>query len=138
MGLTLTAEYADAPEYDLGYGAFLNLRRDIAQAANAEFGAHYARIGETLVHPELADAYDKETDRLIRKHHIGARICSFLFQPDCDGYLTPFACKAVADVIADMDKDRAYGYAARARMSLAEFRGMLLECFKQRKRLIWY
>ena len=41
MGLTLTAKYKDAPEWDMGYGSFFRLRRDIAYTISKEFDTWY-------------------------------------------------------------------------------------------------
>ena len=85
MGLTITADYKDAPAWDMGYSSFFRLRKDIAYMVSQEFGDHYADIISSRYRfdKKACEEYDKTTDYLIKKYRLKKRFLDFLYAPDC-------------------------------------------------------
>ena len=146
MGLTICGEWKDAPEWDMGYGSFFRLRRDIAYSVSEEFGDHYANLIH-LYHFNDDGSYDKETERLIRKYHCKKRFLDFLYSPDAGYRLSPKKCEAVLNQIAygeDSEEhgniDTLYGYTAYPErcMKLSDFICLLVDCRNRKKYLVWY
>lgn len=137
MGLTLTAKYKDAPEWDMGYGSFFRLRRDVAYTISKEFGEHYADITWGSFHQE---EYDEITNILLRKYHVSNRLIFFLYSPDCEARISPLRCKAVYDQIEGTKNNFLYGYTARpnACMTWEDFKCMLKECYERKTYMYWY
>ncbi len=148
MGLTITADYKGAPEWDMGYSSFFRLRRDIAYTVSKEFGDHYADITSSLYmfNEEACEKYDRNTDYLIKKYRLRKRFVDFLYSPDCGYRLSPMKCKAVLEQIAygrgteDTGSDTLYGYMARpdSCMKMSDFIDLLATCSSRKKYLIWY
>ena len=146
MGLTITADYKDAPEWDMGYASFFRLRRDIAYTVSKEFGDHYADMtSSALFNKKLCEEYDKTTDYLIKKYRLKNRFLDFLYAPDTGYKLSPMKCKAVLLQIAygkstENAPDSLYGYMARPEdcMKMNDFIDLLSACVAQKKYLVWY
>ena len=147
MGLTITADYKDAPEWNMGYASFFRLRRDIAYSVSQEFGDHYADCVSSLYvfNEKACEEYNKTTDYLIKKYRLKKRFLDFLYAPDAGYRLSPMKCKAVLDQIAygENTKDEAislYGYAARpdSCMTMYNFIDLLAMCSAKGKYLVWY
>ena len=139
MGVTIRGRYPGSPSYDMGYTTFFNLRSDIAYTVSEEFGAHYAEMPKACAKTIDVKAYDRRTERLIKKFHCKERFLSFLYQPDAEGKLSPYKCKALLDQIESMDGEWLYGYKAHPYdcMSIAQFRVLLRECFDRKVYLEW-
>ncbi|MBR6982082.1 MAG: hypothetical protein IKH75_00890 [Ruminococcus sp.] len=148
MGLTITADYKEAPEWDMGYASFFRLRRDIAYTVSKEFGDHYADITSTIYmfDKKACEEYDRITDYLIKKYRLKKRFVDFLYAPDCGYRLSPMKCKAVLLQIGygnkskNIESDSLYGYAARPEscMRIEDFIDLLATCSATKKYLIWY
>lgn len=126
----------------MGYATFYRLRRDAAYAYGKEYGDHYAKIiGHQIGSDRAAtEAYNRETERLIRKYKIPERFLVFLYQSDVDGHLSPFQCKAVCEATKNLDQDKTYGYAgwdSKHQMTMGKFRELLNTCYEKRKYLVW-
>lgn len=141
MGICIRGDYEGSPQWDMGYSSFYQLRRDVAYFVSDEFGAHYADIIYSANCPE---EYDSETERLIKKYKIPARLLDFLYLPDAEARLSPLKCKAVYDCITyskprEDQLKKLYGYRARPNdcMKLVDFLDLLLECYNRRKYLVW-
>ena len=148
MGLTITADYKDAPDWDMGYASFFRLRSDIAYTVSKEFGDHYADITSScyVFNEKLCEKYDKITDYLIKKYRLKKRFVDFLYAPDTGYRLSPMKCKAVLLQIAygentkNVKNDSLYGYTARpdSCMKMNDFIDLLTACIAQKKYLVWY
>ena len=148
MGLTITANYKDAPEWDMGYASFFMLRRDIAYTVSKEFGDHYADITSSIYmfDKKACEEYDKITDYLIKKYRLKKRFVDFLYAPDSGYRLSPMKCKAVlhqiayGDNSADAENESLYGYTGRpdSCMKMTDFIDLLTTCSATKKYLIWY
>lgn len=133
MGLSLTAEYKDAPDYSMGYGSFFCLRRDIAYTISKEFGDAYADIVWGSLHPE---EYDRRITALLKKYHVKKRLEDFLFASDCNAKMSPMKCKAIYEQIKGVQSTTKYGY-AYSKMSMDQFRELLRQCFERKCYMYW-
>ena len=139
MGVTIRGRYSESPSYDMGYITFFKLRSDIAHTVSEEYGAHYDEMPKACAKIIDVKAYDRRTECLIKKFHCKERFLSFLYQPDVEGKLSPFKCKALLNQIESMDSKRLYGYMAYPKdcMSIGQFRALLRECFDRKVYLEW-
>ena len=148
MGLTITANYKGAPEWDMGYSSFFRLRRDIAYMVSKEFGDHYVDIISPIYRfsEKRLEEYEKTTEWLIKKYRLKKRFLDFLYASDTGYKLSPMKCKAVLNQItqsrnADNAKSGSlYGYAARpgSCMKMNDFVYLLETCSAAKKYLVWY
>lgn len=138
MGLTIRGKYKGSPEWDIGYITFGLLRMDIAKAINKEYGEHYQSM---YLHPrEDWTEFNKETAILEKKYKLRTRVTDFLWESDSDGRLSPFKCKALLDVIKDVDYETLYGYVGFGKnycMKFSDFKHLLRECYERRCYLVW-
>jgi hypothetical protein len=133
MGICISAEYKDAPDFSMGYASFFRLRNEIAHVISEEFGDAYGDITWGSMHPK---EYDERINYMIRKYHVKSRICSFLFASDCEGRLSPMKCKAVYDLIYDMKSTSEFGY-VYSKMTMEQFKELLKECYERKRYLYW-
>ena len=139
MGVTIKGKYAGSPSYDMGYGSFFRLRRDIAYTVSQEYGQHYEKLPMVCAGAIDVDNYNSETERLVKKYRCKERFLEFLYQPDVDGKLSPFKCKALLDQIESLESNALYGYAVTPQycLTIPKFRELLKECFDRRVYLVW-
>ena len=140
MGLTIKGKFDGSPSYDMGYLSFYWLRRDIAYTVSEEYGQHYEKLPEACAKLIDQAIYDLRTERLIKKYHLKERFLSFLYQPDLEGKLSPFMCKALFDQIKSLESDTLYGYTSRPEhcMTMGKFKEILQQCFDRKVYLVWY
>lgn len=146
MGVTIECKKTGA-SCDLTYCGFEKLREVIANRFNPEFGEHYAK----LLSPEMlycsdekekeqmyAD-FDKETERLIKKHKLSLRVISFFFQSDCGGKISPTACKKIYSVIKDYDDNKCYGYMGLPDYAMFKhIKQIFKECSETNSYFVWW
>ena len=124
MGVTITATHSPY-EFDMGYGGFFNLRKNIAFALDEEFGENYA-------------LNDEVANRIIEKKNLNPDIISFLYQPDTEGKISYKICKQIYDIIKDVDfKEKSFRYAILRHNDYEEFKMFLKDCYSHRKQMRW-
>lgn len=85
MGVTITAKNS-AYEFDMGYGGFFNLRKNIAFALDKDFGENYA-LGSCWTERQFKDN-DRVADLIIKRKHLYEKYkntLDFLYMKDTDG-----------------------------------------------------
>ncbi len=139
VGLTLTANKS-AYSFDMGAGGFFNLRANIADLFDEQFGKHYRRLlechdqieyekhdriaNEILSHPRFKD---EDTDIVV-----------FLYASDCEGKIGYKTCGKLYDLIKNTDfKGKYFRYAAYAHNDYEELKGFLKECYSHRRTAYW-
>lgn len=147
MGVTLRCVKANQ-SVDLGCGGFLNLRNRVARLVGEPFASHYVeRLGElmseffssTEEREAAFAAFDEKTVELIDQGAVGAKVASFLLQPDCEGRIRYGACKELLKVIGDYDDNIIYGYAGWPNPAMfKDFKGLLQACVDNKCDLRWY
>lgn len=138
MGLRLTAEYGDAPSYEMQSESLHRLRCFTARCISPEYGSHYSRIRHIERWSDPVE-YNQQTERLLKKYHAKDSAVKFLYQPDNNGRLSPSQCKALLEVIGQNDTNERFGYAEYPDecMTLQQFKELLQQCFEKKKYLIW-
>ena len=138
MGIRITGKNS-ASDFDMGYGGFASLRKNIALALDKEFGENYARL--TLCHSEAQFAEnDKNADYIIEKNNLNQHkdILDFLYQSDCAGEVSSKTCKEILDLIKDIDfGDQRFQYASISENDYENFKKFLEECYRKRRKMKW-
>lgn len=145
MGVTVECKKT-GKSCDLGYGGFGRFRNKVAYLLNEEFGAHYAKLST----PEMMNIFDsnreqifyefdREAERLIKKHKISLRAVDFLWQSDCAGKIPPSACKVIYAAIKGYDDNICYGYAGRSDCAMfSDLKAVFKECCDTNSYLVWW
>ena len=136
MGVTITATHRPY-EFDMGYGGFFNLRKNIAFALDEEFGENYALLSHCFTESQFSEN-DKVADTIIKKKNLNPDIISFLYQPDTEGKISYKICKQIYDIIKDVDfKEKSFRYATLQHNDYEEFKLFLKDCYSHRKQMRW-
>lgn len=137
MGVTIECKKTGS-FCDITCGGFFRFRNKVATLSSEEFGEHYSQILTKLSADKKArDAFDRETERLIRKCKISRYVDGFLFQSDCSGRITPAACKKIYDIIKDYnDSETNYSYAAKM-VSFNDLKALIKECCDKKSCMEW-
>lgn len=138
MGITLTAN-GSPWEFDMGYGAFFSLRKNIALAYDKKFGEHYATLAYCHT-VEQYEAHDRISQLFVDDFDPDdAGIIDFLYQSDCEGSISYKTCKKIYDLIKDVDySGQRFVYATvsdgKDYEHLKEF---LRDCYRYHRKAYW-
>ena len=140
MGLTITATNAKY-EFDIGYGGFFRLRKNIALTLDQEFGELYGQL--IYCHtPSQFEDNDRAIELLINRKHLDEKykdILDFLYMSDCEGQISYKTCKQIYDLICHKNfDDKYFRYAAYAHNDYEEFKEFLKDCYSHHKNMKWY
>lgn len=145
MGVTVKCEKTGS-SCDLGYVGFGRFREKVARLLNENFGAHYAKLStpemmfafDSNEREQIFDEFDREAERLIKKHKISKRAVDFLWQSDCEGKISPSACKTIYAAIKGYDDNICYGYAGRKDCAMfSDLKSLFKECCDNNSYLVW-
>lgn len=138
MGVTLTAKNSTY-SFDMGYGGFFNLQKNIAMALDKEFGEHYAELMRAYYSDK--EEYDKKTAEIISRKGLEKKFSSildFLYTGDCDGKIDYRTCGKIYDLIKDVDfGNKCFRYVAHAHNDYGELKEFLKECYSHRRNAYW-
>ena len=140
MGISITAVHSKY-DFDMGYGGFFNLRRNIALALDKDFGENYSNLAICYTRSQFEEN-DRIAEYIINKKHLDEEygdIINFLYQADTNGSISYKTCKKIYDLIKDVDfGNKIFRYAAYAGNDYKEFKEFLLECYSHRRKMRWY
>ncbi len=142
MGVSITCTNAKY-DFDMGYGGFFNLRKNVAIALDKEFGELYATLSKCLVDEDFAK-FDKKAEAMIAAKHLDDThrdVLDFLFASDCDGKCGYRTCKKIADLLNKDYKrlfDKGFRYGAQQHDDYREFIIFLNDCYRYHKNMVWY
>lgn len=137
MGVTITAKNSQY-EFDMGYGGFYNLRKNIAYALDEEFGKNYALLGQCMTETQYQEN-DATANSIIEYKSLDSDIVKFLYMPDTEGRISYKVCKKIYEIIKDEDfGNKGFRYAAYSHNDYEEFKDFLCECFLKRKSMRWF
>ncbi len=145
MGVTIKCVKTGS-SCDLGYGGFGRFREKVAHLLNEDFGTHYAKLStlemrftfDSSKRKQIFDEFDREAERLIKKHKISKRAVDFLWQLDFGGKISPSACKMIYAAIKDYDDNICYGYAGRKDCAMfSDLKNLFKECYDNNSYLVW-
>lgn len=142
MGVTISATHSSY-EFDMGYGGFSNLRKNIALALNDHFGKAYMNYSRCTTKEE-----NKKNDRLcemmiktlgLDKEY--SDILDFLYASDIEGKISYKTCKKIADLLEPcmpVLRTKWFRYAAYAGHDYEDFVAFLKECYRYHRNMHWY
>lgn len=140
MGLTITATNSEY-EFNMGYGGFFSLRKNIAMAFDKDFGEIYANYLRCYTKRQFDDNDRSAELRLNVVDPDGAvsDVIDFLYQSDCSGKISHTTCKKIYDLIKDTD----YSGIRFVYESLSDgkdyehFKDFLIDCYSHRRQMRW-
>lgn len=138
MGVTIYAN-GSAQSFDMGYGGFFNLRKNIALAYDKDFGEHYATLVKCNTKEDF-EVFDKIANELLKDcPDEDSDILDFLFAADTDGKCAYKTCKKIADLLRQADlSDKRFVYMAYSDgKDYKHFIDFLDECYKYRRKMRW-
>lgn len=140
MGVSITATNSKY-DFDMGYGGFFSLRKNIALALDRDFGQNYAGLARCYT-PNQFRENDMMAEYIINKKHLDEKhkdVLDFLYLPDTGGEISHSTCKQIYDLIKDTDfEDRGFRYGAYSHNDYEEFKDFLLDCYRHHKKMRWY
>jgi len=136
MGVSL---YATNSKYsfEMGYGGFYNLRKNIAYAVDVELGDIYERMLECHSRKDY-DWYCSLVNKMVEEKRLDGSVIDFLFQSDAGGAVEYKVCKKVYDVIKDIDfGDKGFQYVSYRDNDYEKLKLFLLECYRYHRKMRW-
>lgn len=138
MGVTITCTN---PQYtfDMGYSGFFALRKEIARCISPDFAEIYRKI----LYTDRAQDVVEEMDEWVEAHRPSLHknidaVVEFLLMPDCDGAINHKTCKAIYDIIKDIDfGGKIFQYSTIATDDYERFKTFLLDCYSHHKYMRW-
>lgn len=145
MGICLTANNSKY-SFNMSYGSFHNLRRNIATAIDPEFGELYHKQLAALYVTDSLEAENEIVKLLADEERFPDTlqpIINFLYESDCEGSVDYRTCKAIYDLIKDVDfEDKNFQYVSyRVGQSISDyekFKEFLRECYRYHRHMRWY
>lgn len=141
MGVTIKCERT-GKSYDMGCGGFCNLRKKVAELANAKFSELYEELTRTLFlrEKEFYDEWDRKLDQLLKTEKgLSSGIVDFCLQSDIEGKINHRTCRLIYNVVKDYDDNIIYGYAAHPdAFRFRDFKGLLEDCIRTKSPLFWF
>lgn len=121
---------------DMGYGEFRRFRIIVAEVFDKEYAQLYKKIPAD---PSQNRIIDEKINNLIKKKQYmqndNKYVIEFLHQPDCDGKISPDACKKIYDLLKNDKRDIKFGYLYE--ITLKEIKKELLNCYNKQLWLQW-
>ena len=139
MGVTLTANKS-AYSFDMGAGGFFNLRANIADLFDEQFGEHYRKLLQCYDQIEYEE-HDRIANEILshpRFRDEDEDILDFLYASDCDGKIEYKTCGKLYRLIKDHDfGKKSFRYAAFVHNDYEELKAFLKECYSHRRNAYW-
>ena len=140
MGITLKANKS-AYSFDMGCGGFFNLRANIADLFDEQFGEHYRKLFSGYYSQEDYDQHDHIANEILshpRFKEEDADILDFLYASDCEGKISYRTCGKLYNLIKDHDfGKKCFRYTAHAHNDYEELKAFLKECYSHRRNAYW-
>ena len=140
MGVSISANNSKYT-FDMGYGGFFNLRKNIALSLDTEFGENYALMSKCISEREYKKN-DMDSEKIINMKKLDVKysdVIDFLYAPDTGGKISYRTCRKIHDLIKDIDfTGKGFRYAAYRENDYDEFKNFLLECYSKRRNMVWY
>ncbi len=139
MGVSITAK-GSSYDFDMGYGGFASLRKNIAMALDKEFGENYAQLTRCHSKAQFTEN-DKNADYIIEKNKLNEKykdVIDFLYMCDCSGEISHKTCKQIFNLIKDIDFGKqSFQYATARGNDYEDFKNFLEECYRKKRKMIW-
>ena len=139
MGVTIYAN-GSKQSFDMGYGGFFNLRKNIALGLDQEFGEHYATL-RTCCSEDDYRGFDETANRILAGEQFQDKedVLDFLFASDTEGEIGYKTCMKIFECLQHVDtKDKCFAYAHLSNgRDYEEFQDFLKECYRYRRKMRW-
>ena len=137
MGVSIRATNSSY-SFDMGFGGFFNLRKNIALALDDEFGKNYANLAYCHSKEEYAEN-DRIANEILARNPLDEDILAFLYDSDTTGQISHKVCKKIYNLIQDIDfGKKCFRYGAYAHNDYEEFKAFLKECYSNRRYMRWF
>lgn len=142
MGVTISATHSSY-SFNMGYGGFGNLRKNIALALDDAFGNMYLQYARCTTEESLK-ANDKRCETIINEKGLDKEyedVLDFLYGPDTDGKISYKTCKKIADLLEPCMpalRTKFFRYAAYAGHDYEDFVAFLKECYRYHRNMRWH
>lgn len=136
MGITLYSKGSKL-SFDMGYIGFHNLRCNIANCIDEEFGGVYADNTFRTIYPQV---WATQLNTIIEKKNLTCNLAlDFLFESDCSGESDYKTCWEILEIIKDVDfGNKCFRYGAYAHNDYEEFKAFLRDCVRYHRKMRWY
>ncbi len=139
MGITLKANKS-AYSFDMGCGGFFNLRTNIADLFDEEFGEHYRKLSKCYNQIDYKE-HDRIANEILlhpRFKEEDADILDFLYASDRERKISYKTRGKLYNLIKDHDfGKKCFRYAAYAHNDYEELKAFLKECYSHRRNAYW-
>jgi len=142
VGVTISAANSKY-SFDMGYGGFCNLQKNIALALDADFGNAYLQYARCTTEEKLK-ANDKCCEKIINNKGLEKDykdVLDFLYDSDIGGQIGYRTCKKIADLLEPRMSElrtKCFRYAAHAGHDYEDFVAFLKECYRYHRNMHWY
>ena len=143
MGVTITATHAKC-DFDMGYGGFSNLRKNIALSLDKEFGDSYVAWVDSYFSGGDFEWKAKMSERIINKKCLDDEyrdVLDFLYMSDTEGKIDYKTCRKIAKLLEKRLpelKEKSFRYAAQAGNDYEDFVKFLKECVRYHRNMRWF
>ena len=139
MGVSITSKNS-IYDFDMGYGGFFSLRKNIALALDKDFGENYSLLVKCVTERQFAEN-DRVAEYIINNKHLDREykdVLDFLYMPDTGGSISYKACGKILSLIKDVSYEgQGFRYAAYRHNDYEEFKEFLKDCYSKRKSMRW-
>lgn len=143
MGVTITATKAKC-DFDMGYGGFSNLRKNIALSLDKEFGDSYVAWVDSYINGGDFEWKAKLSERIINKKCLDDEykdVLDFLYMSDTEGKIDYKTCRKIVKLLEKRLpelKEKSFRYAAHAGNDYEDFVKFLKDCVKYHRNMRWF
>lgn len=140
MGIKLFATNSSY-SFNMSYSSFNNLRKNIANLLDEEFGEKYFEIRYCKTSDDYIEL-DRVLENIINEKHLDENYketLDFLFMNDYDGNAPYRTCGQIYNLIKDVDfGDKRFQYALYPGDDYENFKKFLKECYSKRRNMRWW
>ena len=141
MGICLTAKNSSI-SFDMSYGGFFNMRKNIALALDKEFGENYSLLASCHSEEEYAEN-DRKAMEIINGKHLDdeySDVLDFLYASDAEGKMSYKTAGKIYRLIKDVDfGNKIFVYATHSKgKDYEDLKLFLKECYSKRRNAVWY
>lgn len=141
MGVSITAT-KEIYDFDMGYGGFCNLRKNIAYCIDNTFGKLYDEMFPCW-NMDIEEELTQKTNDYIRKNPDIFEnlddVLDFLYAPDDSGTVSYKTCGKIYNLIKSVDfGNKCFRYGADVHNDYEEFKEFLKDCYSHRKKMRWH
>ena len=130
-------------EIGMGYGTFMQFRKEVANAVSEAFGATFSQYlsdsMEAYFKGDKAKAkeLEKQFDEYVSVAGIDEDVVDFLFLPDCEGKIDYKVARKIRDLCRKSKCEESFGY-SRNKMTMREISEIFDDAVKHHCNVSWF